>query len=76
MLTGRFPFVANQREQTFYNIKNKVINFSQPYWATVSDSAKDLILKMVEKDPKERIKLGEVLRHPWIASANISVPRQ
>ena len=28
--------------------------------------AKDLITKLLRKDPKKRLKLKEVLRHPWM----------
>jgi serine/threonine protein kinase len=32
----------------------------------LSDSAKDLIRKMLDKDPRSRISVEEALDHPWI----------
>jgi serine/threonine protein kinase len=39
-------------------------------WARVSADAKDLISRMLVKDPKQRISTKEILNHPWIV-ANI-----
>lgn len=32
----------------------------------LSDYCKDLILKMLGKDPNKRVNLSQVLEHPWI----------
>jgi len=32
----------------------------------VSNDAKDFILKLLDKNPKTRIKINQVLEHPWI----------
>ena len=34
-------------------------------WKGISDSAKDLVTKLLENDPTERITLDEALKHPW-----------
>merc|ERR1712070_198177 len=41
-------------------------DFDDPAWDEVSEKAKDLIRKMMEPDPQERISAAEVLRHPWV----------
>jgi len=41
-------------------VKKGVFDFNGPEWKTVSESAKDLIRKMLTK-PDKRLKAGEVL---------------
>ncbi|TYH17486.1 hypothetical protein ES288_A05G195600v1 [Gossypium darwinii] len=38
---------------------------SQP-WPTISEGAKDLIRKMLARDPKKRITAAQALEHPWM----------
>jgi serine/threonine protein kinase len=37
-------------------------------WAGVSEEGKDLISKLLVKDPAKRITIKEVLDHRWIAN--------
>jgi calcium-dependent protein kinase len=39
----------------------------QATWKKVSQDAKDLIKKMIEKNPKKRINIPDALKHPWIS---------
>jgi len=39
----------------------------------VSEKSKDVIAKMLEKDPKKRVSLSEVLNHPVFAEENAQV---
>lgn len=36
-------------------------------WRYISDDAKDLLAKMLTKNPKNRISYTEILAHPWLA---------
>ncbi|KAH9584854.1 calcium calmodulin-dependent protein kinase type 1G [Schistosoma haematobium] len=42
--------------------------FDSPYWDNISDSAKDFISNLLQKDPKKRYSCVQALEHPWIAS--------
>ncbi|XP_042420897.1 calcium-dependent protein kinase 2-like isoform X1 [Zingiber officinale] len=42
------------------------IDFESPPWPSISNSAKDLIKKMLTQDPKKRITSAQVLQHPWL----------
>jgi serine/threonine protein kinase len=42
----------------------------------VSDSAKDLVRRMMEPDPSIRISLSEIKEHPWFADSPISLTSQ
>ena len=39
---------------------------------TFSDELKDLLNKMLEVNPFKRIKIDEILEHPWLAEINQS----
>uniref|UniRef100_A0A8C9JXE6 non-specific serine/threonine protein kinase n=1 Tax=Panthera tigris altaica TaxID=74533 RepID=A0A8C9JXE6_PANTA len=41
-------------------------SLSGGYWNSVSDTAKDLVSKMLHVDPHQRLTAALVLRHPWI----------
>jgi len=42
-------------------------------WNSISDSAKDLVKKMLNLDPNSRIKVEEALEHPWIKVKKIKL---
>jgi calcium/calmodulin-dependent protein kinase I len=43
-------------------------NITFPEGRAISDMAKDLLLRLLEKDPTKRITAEEVLAHPWLKS--------
>lgn len=51
----------------FKNIHRGRYCFSTDSWGHVSTEAKDLIQKLLVKDPTRRMKASEVLAHPWLA---------
>jgi len=38
---------------------------------TVGESAKDLVMKMLEADPKKRISLEDLVKHPWVKKPSL-----
>ena len=42
-------------------------------WSNVSAEAKDLIGKLLQKDPAKRIKIKDVLDHKWITNDDVSI---
>ena len=56
LLTGYPPFLGDNEEEVFQNILNNEINLNTPELKNVSESCKDLINKLLNKDYKERIK--------------------
>ncbi|KAI8137298.1 kinase-like domain-containing protein [Fennellomyces sp. T-0311] len=47
-------------------IKRGIYDFPEPYWNKVSSEAKDLIKQLLTVDPDKRIKIKEVMQHPWM----------
>ncbi|MED6144630.1 Calcium-dependent protein kinase 15 [Stylosanthes scabra] len=66
LLSGVPPFWAETEKGIFDAILEGVIDFESEPWPSISNSAKDLVRKMLTQDPKKRITSAEVLEHPWI----------
>ncbi|CAD8065720.1 unnamed protein product [Paramecium sonneborni] len=66
LLSGFLPFDAPFPEDIIKNILDSNYDLSDSFWQKISETAKDLITKLLNKDPDERISLDEALNHPWI----------
>lgn len=66
MLNGEAPFKGASKEAVFDNIlAQSKIKFSTP---GISDDAKDFVLKLLQRDPQERMTVDEALKHHWVVS--------
>ena len=72
MLCGYPPFYAEENEELFKLISEGKYEFHSPYWDKISDSAKDLIQKLIIVKPEERLSADEILNHPWLTQTNDS----
>ncbi|KAK9267716.1 hypothetical protein L1049_010149 [Liquidambar formosana] len=66
LLSGVPPFWAETERGIFDAILQGEIDFESQPWPMISNSAKDLVRKMLTQDPKKRITPAQVLDHPWI----------
>lgn len=66
LLCGVPPFWGESEQDIFEAILHFELDFSSDPWPAISESAKDLVRKMLVRDPKKRITAHEVLHHPWI----------
>ncbi|CAN7019602.1 unnamed protein product [Brassica oleracea var. botrytis] len=66
LLSGSAPFWGETEEEIFNEVLEGELDLSSDPWPQVSESAKDLIRKMLERDPKKRLTAKQVLSHPWI----------
>ncbi|KAL7097928.1 hypothetical protein ACP275_10G173700 [Erythranthe tilingii] len=69
LLCGIPPFWAETEQGVAQAIIRSVVNFTRDPWPLVSDKAKDLVKKMLNPDPKQRLTAQEVLDHPWLQNA-------
>lgn len=72
LLSGVPPFWAETESGIFRQILHGKLDFQSDPWPSISDSAKDLVQKMLERDPKKRISAHEVLCHPWIMDDSVA----
>lgn len=62
MITGHPPFDG----ETDKDISESILNHEPTYPENISPELKDMIQKMLKKDPEERIQLKECFEHPWM----------
>ncbi|XP_048223951.1 calcium/calmodulin-dependent protein kinase type 1D isoform X6 [Perognathus longimembris pacificus] len=67
LLCGYPPFYDENDSKLFEQILKAEYEFDSPYWDDISDSAKDFIRNLMEKDPNKRYTCEQAARHPWIA---------
>ncbi|XP_071651877.1 peripheral plasma membrane protein CASK isoform X12 [Temnothorax longispinosus] len=65
LLTGTLPFVGS-RDRLREAICRGRVQMETPLWDPISDSAKDLIQRMLTTDVNHRITIQEVLNHKWL----------
>ncbi|KAL7176558.1 hypothetical protein ACSBR2_029982 [Camellia fascicularis] len=75
LLSGVPPFWGETDKGIFRQIIKGKLDFESDPWPNISESAKDLIQKMLCRDPKKRITAHEVLCHPWIADDSIAADK-
>lgn len=67
MLSGCLPFGGETITDKIHSIRNDEPDLSTESWEHVtSEEAKDLIRKLLHKDPAKRISLKDALEHPWL----------
>jgi serine/threonine protein kinase len=66
LVYGRCPFMAETEWELFNVIPRKELEF--PDDVQVPDSLRDLLQRLLTKDPTKRITLSEVKRHPWVVA--------
>lgn len=66
MLGRHLPFDSQDDKEIGRKTIYQEISFNHPVWANVSANGKDLIGKLLTKDRLTRIKIDQVLEHPWI----------
>ncbi|VAH29599.1 unnamed protein product [Triticum turgidum subsp. durum] len=72
LLSGVPPFWAETEKGIFDAILQGEIDFESQPWPSISESAKDLVRKMLAQDPKKRISSAQVLQHPWLREGEAS----
>ncbi|XP_068662083.1 calcium-dependent protein kinase 24-like [Aristolochia californica] len=75
LLSGVPPFWAETEAGIFKQILKGKIDFESEPWPCISESAKDLINKMLSRDPRERYTAHDVLCHPWIVDDTVAPDR-
>ena len=67
LFTGHLPYTGMSDHQVLSNIQNVRIDFDSPELGRAPENAKNLLKRLLCKDPRKRISAREALAHPWIA---------
>ncbi|KAF2993093.1 hypothetical protein E8E13_000267 [Curvularia kusanoi] len=62
LLFGRIPFEKHGMIELYQAIRMDPVEFD----SECNDELKDLLLRLLEKDPKKRINIEELREHPWV----------
>ena len=70
MVTFQKPFDETQNQKKLYKAQiNREFRYPPNVDQKLSDELKDLISKMLEPDPEQRLTANQVLTHQWVVSA-------
>ena len=64
ILTGQLPFNEKATAKLYKKIKE--CSYTLP--PNASDEARDLIFRMLQKDPLDRISIAEIKQHKWFCN--------
>lgn len=68
LIIGKPPFETNDVKTTYKRIRMN--NYTFPENVQITDSARDLITRILNNDPSRRPTVDEILCHPWITNEN------
>ncbi|KAK9699274.1 hypothetical protein RND81_08G164300 [Saponaria officinalis] len=66
LLSGVPPFWDESEQGIFEQVLKGDLDFISEPWPSISESAKDLVKRMLIRDPKKRLTAHQVLCHPWV----------
>lgn len=69
LLSGLLPFFGETEEEVFDMVLHADLDLDTPPWPQISRHAKDLVRRMLQRDPALRPTPAEVLQHPWLCEA-------
>ncbi|TKY53204.1 Calcium-dependent protein kinase 20 [Spatholobus suberectus] len=72
LLSGVPPFWDETEQGIFEQVLKGELDFISEPWPSISDSAKDLVRRMLVRDPKKRMTAHEVLCHPWVQVGGVA----
>uniref|UniRef100_A0A8C5KIL2 Serine/threonine-protein kinase 33 n=1 Tax=Jaculus jaculus TaxID=51337 RepID=A0A8C5KIL2_JACJA len=76
LLCGEPPFLASTEEKLFELIRKGELNFENPIWDSVSDSAKGVLGQLIKVDPAHRFTAKELLDSQWLTGNTVPSMRQ
>jgi serine/threonine protein kinase len=68
-LFGAVPFKGNNLVQIYENIKNEELSFDLE--VEISPECRDLIVRILTKDPDKRPSLVQVMEHTWVTKNGV-----
>ncbi|KAI4301980.1 hypothetical protein L6164_035206 [Bauhinia variegata] len=72
MLAGIPPFYGDSASEIFESVLRANLRFPSRLFRSISPTAKDLLRKMISRDPSRRLSAEQALRHPWFLSGGVA----
>ncbi len=71
LLTGFPPFDDDNIVALINKVKTGVLRYNEKEWEDVSSMAKDFVVGLLKRNPRERMTAAQAMLHPWLR-ANIA----
>jgi len=72
LLSGSLPFDHESQKETIKMTLENKLEFDLPCWNSISENCKDLLMKLLAKDPQRRITLDNALKHKWFNGIDLN----
>jgi len=66
LLCGYPPFYGDSDTQIFESVRVGKFDFPSPEWDDISDSAKEFVISLLQKNPSSRPTAAQALTHKWL----------
>ncbi|XP_023535368.1 calcium-dependent protein kinase 29 [Cucurbita pepo subsp. pepo] len=66
LLCGEPPFWGQTEDEIVKAVLKGNLKMEDAPWPSISSSSKDLVSKMLTRDPRKRITAAQALEHPWL----------
>ena len=65
LITGHTPFNGSNPQELLENVLEESYTMDDHEWKDYSSNARDMVSKLLIKDPSKRLTASEALKHPW-----------
>ena len=72
MLTGAPPFNGKEEDDILRAVSSGQYDTTSPTFTNLSNNAKDLIIRLLQYNPSQRITAAEALSHPWFKTSEFA----
>ena len=72
LLSGSLPFDHESQKETIKMTLENKLEFDLACWNTISDACKDILTRLLAKDPLKRISLDQALKHKWFNGIDLN----
>ncbi|XP_044032440.1 serine/threonine-protein kinase 17A [Siniperca chuatsi] len=69
MLTGISPFLGEDKQETFLNISQLSVSYTEEELQQLDQAALSFIQTLLRRQPRDRASAEQCLRHPWLQSS-------
>lgn len=69
MLTGISPFLGEDKQETFLNISQLNVSYTEEELQQLDQDALSFIQSLLRKQPQDRATAEQCLKHPWLQSS-------